>query len=115
MSSANIDGTTSQENYIEELKQSIKATQEVVNKVTEKARTKQSEYYDDLVKILAFDGKHKIEDRFKQDSYTVVGQPNPEIPVFYVKSKDGSIKRLHRNRLFHYGSLTKNRSPKKSV
>lgn len=99
--------------YIEQLKKRMKETQEVVHKVMEKARLKMKEEYDKkakatkicvgdkvLVKIFKFEGKHKIEDKYKDVTYTVIGQPNEHIPVYDVRSKDGDEKRLHRNHLF---------------
>ncbi len=52
-----------------------------------------------LVKILAFDGKHKIADRFEKEVYQVIDQPRPEIPVYRIRSTDGTVKTLHRNHL----------------
>ena len=99
--------------YIEDLKKRMKSAQDIANKVTEQARLKMKSQYDKkakavkvnigdkvLVKILKFDGKHKIEDRYEDTIYTVIGQPNEIIPVFDVKSEDGTMKRLHRNHLF---------------
>jgi hypothetical protein len=55
----------------------------------QKAREKQKEGYDIrirgavikpgervLVKVVSFDGKHKLADRWEQDPYIVVSQPN---------------------------------------
>lgn len=36
-----------------------------------------------LVDILAFDGKHKISNRWKEDPYVVMAQQNPEIHVLF--------------------------------
>ncbi len=52
-----------------------------------------------LVKILAYEGKHKIADKFEEAIYTVVSQPRQEIPVFTVKSSKDVEKTLHRNHL----------------
>ena len=52
-----------------------------------------------LIKMLAFDGKHKIADRFEEDVYTVIEQPIPDIPVYNVKSDNGKELSLHRNNL----------------
>ncbi|GFR97645.1 Pol polyprotein [Elysia marginata] len=59
-----------------------------------------------LVRILAFEGKHKLSDRWEYDVYFVDSQPNPDIPVFVVrKENDRSYKRkLHRNHLLPIGS-----------
>ena len=60
-----------------------------------------------LVKIVAFDGKHKISDRWEDDIYVVVRQPNPMIPVFIVQKESGEGKKrtLHRNLLLPIGHL----------
>lgn len=99
--------------YIKDLKKRMKNAQDIANKMTEKARIKMKSQYDKkakavkinigdkvLVKILKFEGKHKIEDKYENTIYTVIGQPNENIPVFDVKSEDGTVKRLHRNHLF---------------
>ena len=38
-----------------------------------------------LVKILAWDGKHRLSDKWEEDVYIVTRQPNSGIPVFEVK------------------------------
>lgn len=99
--------------YIEGLKQRMKTAQDIANKVTEAARMKMKTCYDKkakaakicigdkvLVKILKFEGKYKIEDRYEDQIYTVVGQPDTHIPVFNVKGEDETEKTLHRNHLF---------------
>ena len=46
-----------------------------------------------LVRKVAFDGNHKIADKFEEETYEVVEQPSQEIPVFKVKSaSSGNIK-----------------------
>lgn len=102
MPTIEVAGTTSQGNYAKEIRQRIRTTQEVVNKVTESARAKQKEYYYRkakaakinigdavLVKIPAFNGKHKIEERFEQDTYTVVRQSKK--PMYM----EGKLRKLH--------------------
>ena len=104
--------------YVEQLKKRMKTAQEIGQEVTEKARSKMRSVYDRkakspriqigdkvLVKILKFDGKHKIEDRYANDIYTVVGQPNIQIPVFDVRNMNGTKKRLYRNHLFLLGFI----------
>ena len=60
-----------------------------------------------LVKVVAFDGKHKIADRWEQEPYVVVEQPIKEIPVYIVKREDGNglSRTLHRNLLLPIGQL----------
>ena len=88
-------------------------TKEIVEKHTGRAKDKNKKFYDRkakavqisvgdtvLVKRVAFDGKHKIADKFEEEAYKVIEQPRPEIPVFKVKSESGKEKTLHRNLLF---------------
>ena len=60
-----------------------------------------------LVKVVAFDGKHKIADRWENDTYAVLSQPNPGIPVYVVQREDkgGPKRTLHRNLLLPINSL----------
>ena len=99
--------------YIEDLRERIEKTRHIVQKHMDKAKSKQKSYYDKkakavtinkgdkvLVKKLAFEGKHKIQDKFEEDVFVVIDQPRPDIPVFKVKSrKDNREKTLHRNHL----------------
>ena len=100
--------------YIDGLTKKMKETQDLVKKVSDQARTRIKEGYDKkvrsasihigdkvLVKILKVVGKHKIEDKYEDTIYTVTDQTIQDIPVFDVKSDEGVIKRLQRNRLFH--------------
>ncbi|XP_041350990.1 uncharacterized protein LOC121369973 [Gigantopelta aegis] len=67
-----------------------------------------------LVKILAFDGKHKLADRWEDDVYLVLSQPNQDIPVFVVRKENGEGRRrtLHRNHLLPIGSLPGSNQPR---
>ncbi|XP_053372981.1 uncharacterized protein LOC123532109 [Mercenaria mercenaria] len=104
---------TAQE-YIEDLKERMNKTRQIVEKHMDKAKEKQKKYYDMkvrganievgdtvLVKILSHgEGKHKLADKFEEDIYTVIEQPRTDIPVYRVRSKVGREKTLHRNHLF---------------
>ena len=35
-----------------------------------------------LVKVVAFDGRHKLSDKLESESYVVLSQPNEGIPVY---------------------------------
>ena len=72
----------------------MKTAYQLAREVAEKSRTKQGKYYDlkvrgvDLqegdrvfVKVVAFEGKHKIVDRWEKDPYVILSQPNPDIPM----------------------------------
>ena len=60
-----------------------------------------------LVKILAFNEKHKILDKWEQDPYIITGQPNIDIPVYELQkeNKTGRKRTLHRNVLLPIGTL----------
>ena len=52
------------------------------------------------MKKVAFEGKHKIADKFEEEAYRITQQPRPEIPVFKIKSESSGLgKTLHRNHL----------------
>ena len=53
-----------------------------------------------LVKQTAWKGRHKIQDKWENEEYQVVGQPTPCVPVYTVKNAAGGRTRvLHRNLL----------------
>ena len=60
-----------------------------------------------LIRNLGLKGRQKLADRWKQEVYTVVAQPNQDIPVFEVLREDGKgkTKVLHRNLLLPISSI----------
>lgn len=60
-----------------------------------------------LVKIVAFDGPHKLSDKWEDDPYIVISQPNRDISVFIVKKENNTSKSrtLHRNLLLPIGHV----------
>ena len=105
--------------YVENLRSRLKASFELANAAADKARVKQKRHYDQkvrgagievgdrvLVKIVAFDGKHKLSDKWEEAVYHVLDQPNTDIPVFVVQREDttGKKRTLHRNLLLPLGS-----------
>ena len=99
--------------YIQELRDRLDITRKIVEKYINKSKDKQKKQYDRrstpvklsigdrvLVKIMSFEGKHKIADKFEKETYLIIDQPRPEIPVFKLKSDESGIeKTLHRNLL----------------
>lgn len=86
----------------------------------EDARTKQRKTYNTkvrggivrvgdrvLVKIVSFDGKHNLAGKWEQEPYTVIAQPDEDIPVFTVRKENGEgrTQPLHRNLLLPVGFL----------
>ena len=100
--------------YLKDLKDKMDHTKKIVEMYSEKAKQKNKKYYDlkakaasissgdkVLVKRVAFEGKHKISDKFEEETYIVLEQTKPEIPVFRVKAERSGIEKiLHRNLLF---------------
>ena len=60
-----------------------------------------------LVKALAFQGPHKLANRWEEEPYIILTQPNPDVPVYVVKPENGigRTRTLHRNHLLPIGSL----------
>ena len=100
-------------NYIKDLKQRLDHAYTVASEASKKSQLRQKEGYDTkirgatiqkgdrvLVKIVAFgEGKHKLADKWEHDPYTVLAQPNADIPVFTVQKEncEGWKGNLHRN------------------
>ena len=53
-----------------------------------------------LVKQIDWKGRHKIQDKWEDEKYQVMGQPTPGVPLYAVKSIAGGRPRVfHRNLL----------------
>ena len=101
------------DDYLQDLHEAINRTREIVEQHSQKNKQKQKVQYDKkakaveinvgdtvLVRRKAFDGKHKITDKFEKELYTVVEQRQPDIPVYKLREDEtGREKVLHRNRL----------------
>ena len=85
------------------------STRRIVDEKTHTSKDKQKKYYDKKTKVVelsigdqvlvrrkAFDGKHKIEDRFETDLYMIVDQHRRDMPVYRVRSAEKE-RTLHRN------------------
>lgn len=85
------------------MKDRLKFSYNFALKNIQDAQARQKRYYDVkikssvlkpddlvLVKIVAFDGRQKLADKWENDPYVVFNQPNDDIPVYRV---------LHRNLL----------------
>ncbi|XP_056022859.1 uncharacterized protein LOC130055173 [Ostrea edulis] len=103
--------------FITELRDRIKETFELVKNTAESSRHKQKMNFDKkakakklnigdqvLLKILAYDGKHKIADKFEETIYTIKSQPNTDIPVYVITAEDGHEKTIHRNLIIPIGT-----------
>ena len=111
--------TRSLSTYVQNLKERLKSAYDIANTATKFSQSRHKALYDSktkgvtlgtgdrvLVKVVAFDGKHKIADRWEDHPYIVLSQPNPDIPVYKVSREDGEgrCKTLHRNLLLPIGT-----------
>lgn len=100
--------------YMDSLKEKLKYSYKTAQEAIKKAHSKKKRGYDTkvkgatidvgdrvLVKKVAFDGKHKIADRWEDEPYLVITKPNKDIPVYTVRREDGigKSRTLHRNLL----------------
>jgi hypothetical protein len=94
---------------ISNLKDRLSQAYHLATEAAQKAREKQKEGYDIRirVKVVSFDGKHKLADRWEQDPYIVVSQPNTDIPVYNLRKEnnEGRARTLHRNLLLPIGYI----------
>lgn len=106
--------------YVSDLKSSLNEAYKLAQSKSDRSQLHQKTEYDKkicgavievgnriLVKKLAFDGKHKLADKWETAPYVVLSKPNPDIPVFDVQLEDGSgrVRTLHRNHLLPIGEL----------
>ena len=110
-----------QSKYVQELRQRLVEAYKLASEAADTARRKQKEGYDlkargatielgdkVLVRVVAFDGKHKIADRWEDDVYVIIEQPNKDIHVYTVQKENGEGRRrtLHRNLLLPVGYIS---------
>jgi transposase InsO family protein len=107
--------------YVTDLRQRLQEAYRRATEAADKARDRQKVNYDRraraatlepgdrvLVRILAFEGKHKLSNRWEEDVYVVATQPNPDIPVYTVRKEFDPTQRervLHRNHLLPIGPV----------
>ncbi|XP_062567508.1 uncharacterized protein LOC134229739 [Saccostrea cucullata] len=105
--------------YIQKLQKNLQNAYQQAQTALKNSQGRQKLYYDTkvrgstlkegdrvLIKVVKFDGKHKIQDRWEEHPYIIIGQPNNSVPVFQVKREDdqGRTRILHRNLLLPIGS-----------
>ena len=112
--------------FVDSMKQRLKYSYDLASQRSKDAQKSQKRIYDlrtrgnvlypgdrILVRQVAFQGKHKIADKWQDTVYVIVSQPNPDIPVYRVRpemvSDSRSDKVLHRNMLLPIGSIPCNR------
>jgi hypothetical protein len=62
-----------------------------------------------LVKVVAFDERHKLADKWEEDPYLMISQHNQDIHVYKVQREDGvgRVRILHRNLLLPIENVSK--------
>ena len=118
----NLSNTTfSKSKYIDRLKKRLDYAYKKAQEAQSKSSKKSKERYDKssksvfiepgdlvLVRVVAHKGRHKIQNRWEDEEYVVVDQPNSSIPVYTVKPITGGKERiLHRNLLLPLGTKVK--------
>ena len=113
--------------YVSKMKDRLRKAYDLATKASGQSQDKQKANYDVrvrggrveigdsvLVRKLAFDGKHKLANKWEDDMYIVRDQPNPDIPVYIVQREDGSGRKrtLHRNHLLPIGYLHDSDTPR---
>ena len=115
------NNTTEKKNlqkYIESLKSKLQFSYNLAQESIRKSQRRQKQNYDlkvrgaviqtgdrVLVKRVAFEGKHKLSDKWEDEPYIVHSQPNPDVPVYVVRKEtsDKHQRTLHRNLLLPIG------------
>ena len=105
--------------YVDSLRSRMYYAYEIAKKNVQRAQEKQKRNYDVkvnssaldvgdkvLVKVVKFDGRHKLMNRWEEDIYLVTSKPNLDVPVYEVRKENGSGRSrvLHRNLLLPVGS-----------
>ena len=109
-----------QTSYVTDLKQRLQEAYKAATKASGDAQHRQKCLYDlkirgatlqpgdrVLVRSLAFEGEHKLSNRWHEDAYIVEAQPNSDVALYLVhKESDRKSKRtLHRNHLLPIGCI----------
>lgn len=104
--------------YIEKLKERLEFAYKLASTFSVKQKRRYKRYYDRkaresvlepgdlvLVRKLAFEGKHKLADRWESDIYHIVSRPNADLPVYEIQCEKGKTRIVHRNLLLPYAGL----------
>jgi hypothetical protein len=111
--------------YVAGLRESLEAAWKSAESAQRTASAEQKQWYDRhqrgfaltvgdlvLVKELAFQGPHKLSNRWGREPHVVVEQPEPDVPVYVVQPHQGGRRRtLHRNHLLPVSTTDAERRP----
>ena len=111
-----------QTEYVRKLRERLDFAYKTAQEAAKRSTAQHKRYYDlkvrssgalypgdrVLVKNVGLRGKQKLADRWERQPYTIVSQPNPDIPVYIVRlenSRSKKIRTLHRNLLLPFMGL----------
>ena len=83
--------------YVMNLKSLLTKSYELASSKSKSSQLHQKKHYDKrvLVKVVAWEGKHKIADRWEDEPYTVLKHSNPDIPVYVYREKISMVRNEH--------------------
>ena len=68
------------------------------------------------MRIVKWTTRHKIQDKWEEEEYVIISQPDPEIPVYKVKPVDGGkVRTLYRKLFLPLGLQLKSFSDEDSL
>ncbi len=101
--------------YVKELRDRLRQSYKLAHKAANDTRKRQKKYYDTkarcyfvhtgdrvLVRVVAFDGKHKLSNKWEEDVYSVISQPNDSIPLYIVQKENGEGKKRTLTEIYCY-------------
>ena len=106
--------------YVKSLKKRLEHAYQLASKRIDNAQKNQKDNYDKkirgatievgdrvLLHNVSLRGKQKLADKWQEQVFLVVGQPNFSIPVFKIRPEtgDGNVKVVHRNLLLPIGYI----------
>ena len=105
------------DNYVQRLKERMKYAYQLAGQNAQKRAAINKKNYDAkvrenrlevgdmvLVQKVGLKGRHKLADRWERDPYTIVGIPDPDVPVYQIsmESRKGHVRTVHRNFLLPF-------------
>ena len=106
--------------YVQNFKERLSYAYDIASTEARKAAEKSKRHYDlsvresklqpgdrVLVRNVGLKGKHKLADKWEDQPYTVLEQPNEDMPVYVVQKEagNGPKRTLHRNMLLSLASI----------
>ena len=111
---------SSKSKYVQELRRRLRWARRLVEKTNQTRRDRNAAAYDRtatassldegdevLYRNMHFRTRHKVQDRWSAEKYTIISRPDVSIPVYRIQSQStGQVKTVHRNLLLPLRPLT---------